>query len=283
MSKLVFLNGKFVPEAQAVVSVCDRSFLYGDGLFEVIPIFNGKPFRWAEHLERFAQGAEFLKIRLPFSAEALRGFADELIELNQMPDALLRFTLSRGVGLRGYSPKGADAPTFVMTLHSTPGSPAAVAPRFSLVTSSVRLPEGEPLAQFKNANKLPQILARAEADDAGAEEALMLNTLGNVVEGTTSNLFWIERATVCTPPLASGILPGVTRAVVLELCRRLGIEISERSITGPELKTRDGIFLSLSSWGIVEAQSLDGVSLTSSLLTEKIRRAYWELVRAETI
>ena len=279
---IVFLNGKFVPEAQAVVSVFDRSFLYGDGLFEVVPFFNKKPFRWAQHLERFAHGAELLKIRPPFSHEALKGFADELVAKNKMPDALLRFTLSRGIGLRGYSPKDADAPTFVMTLHPTPGTPGADSPRFKLVTSSVRLPAGEPLAQFKNANKLPQILARAEADAAGADEALLLNTDGNVVEGTTSNLFWIEREVVCTPTLASGILPGVTRAVVLEICRSLGIETQERNIRSQELKTVDGIFVSLSSWGIVEAQSLDEALLKSSTLTEKIRGAYWELVRAET-
>jgi len=282
MSKIVFLNGQFVPEAQAVVSVFDRSFLYGDGLFEVIPIFNGKPFRWAPHLERFAHGAELLKIRPPFSPEALSGFADELVAKNKMPAALLRFTLSRGVGLRGYSPKGADSPTFVMTLHPTPGTPDAEAPRFKLVTSSVRLPAGEPLAQFKNANKLPQILARAEADEAGADEALLLNTDGHVVEGTTSNLFWIERGIVRTAPLASGILPGVTRSVVLEICRTLGVTSEERNITPPELKAAAGIFLSLSSWGIVAAQALDGAALPASPLTEKIRRTYWELVRAET-
>ena len=283
MSKLVFLNGQFVPEEQALVSVFDRSFLYGDGLFEVIPIFNAKPFRWVQHLERFAHGAELLKIRPPFSSGALRGFADELVAKNKMPAALLRFTLSRGVGLRGYSPKGADAPTFVMTLHSTPGTSDADSPRFKLITSSLRLPAGEPLAQFKNANKLPQILARAEADEADADEALLSNTDGHIVEGTTSNLFWIERETICTSSLASGILPGVTRAVVLEICRSLGIENREREITPPELKMADGIFLSLSSWGVVEAQSLDGGALKRSPLVEKISRAYWELVRAETV
>src|SRR5579872_7032026 len=114
---IVFLNGQFVPEESAVVSVFDRGFLYGDGLFETIRIFKGKPFRWEQHLERLQRGAEFLKIKLPFSCTALPKFADELINKNQMPDALLRLTLSRGVGIRGYSPKGAEEPTVVMSLH----------------------------------------------------------------------------------------------------------------------------------------------------------------------
>ena len=101
---LIFLNGQFVPEERAVVSVLDRGFLYGDGLFETMLIFKGKPFRWGEHLERLQRGAEFLKIKIPYSTEALRGFADELIAKNEVPDALLRLTLSRGVGARGYAP-----------------------------------------------------------------------------------------------------------------------------------------------------------------------------------
>src|SRR5262245_29607284 len=117
---LVFLNGKFVPEKKAVVSVFDRSFLYGDGLFEAIPIFNGKPFRWAQHIERFQRGIETLKIRLPHSHNELEKFAAQLVRKNRMPDALMRLTLSRGVGLRGYSPKGAKQPTMVMTLHPLP-------------------------------------------------------------------------------------------------------------------------------------------------------------------
>src|SRR5438309_3237606 len=108
---IVLLNGQFVPEEQAVVSVFDRGFLYGDGLFETLRIFDGKPFRWEQHIQRLQRGAEFLNIYLPFRPEALLGFVQELIIKDQLPDSLLRITLSRGVGLRGYSPKGAERPT----------------------------------------------------------------------------------------------------------------------------------------------------------------------------
>lgn len=275
----IFLNGQVVPEERAVVSVLDRGFLYGDGLFETMRVRNGKPFRWDQHLERLQRGAEFLKIKLPYPPGALRRFVDELIAKNEMPGALLRLTLSRGVGVRGYSPKGADSPTLVMSLHAAPAD--GVPPRWKLITSSHHLPANEPLAQFKTCNKLPQILARAEADAAGANEALLLNTDGFVVEGASSNLFWVQGETICTPPLAAGVLEGVTRAVVVEICHTLALKVSEKNITAEELKRADGIFVSLSSFGVVEASSLDGESCKQSPLPGKILCRYSELIEKE--
>jgi branched-chain amino acid aminotransferase len=275
---LVFLNGQFVPEEHAVVSVFDRSFLYGDGLFETMRVFRGKPFRWEQHIERLQRGADFLKIKLPFAPEALRQFADELVAKNNLSDALLRLTVSRGIGVRGYSPKGAEHPTVVMSLHPAPIYNADNPPRWKLITSSHRLPANEPLAQFKTCNKLAQILARAEADAAGADEALLLNTDGFAVEGASSNLFWIERETICTPPLASGILSGVTRAVVMEICEQLGFKIREANIEVERLRCTDGIFVSLSSFGVVEIISLQGVTVKASTISKKIRERYAEIV-----
>lgn len=278
---LICLNGRLVPEEQALISVFDRGFLLGDGLFETMLVSNARPFRWEQHLERLQRGAEFLRIRIPFPAESLREQADALVARNQMRDALLRLTLSRGVGPRGYSPKGADRPTLVMSLHPAPVFDPQNPPKWKLATSSLRLPAGEALAQFKTCNKLPQILARAEAEAATADEALLLNTDGFVVEGSGSNLFWIDRGTVCTPPLASGILAGVTRVVVLEICRSLSLQSREATTTLKELQSKDGVFLSVSSWGVVEAQSLDGQGLKQSPLVETIRAAYERLVHAE--
>src|SRR6185312_12187403 len=131
---LVFLNGKFVPEERAVVSVFDRAFLLGDGLFETILIFNGKPFRWQQHLERLQRGAKFLGIKLPFSPKQLRDIADKLIARNKMPNALLRLTLSRGVGQRGYLPRGANHPTLVMSLHPAPKIDSTNPTKWKLMT-----------------------------------------------------------------------------------------------------------------------------------------------------
>jgi branched-chain amino acid aminotransferase len=275
---IVFLDGQFVPEEQATVSVFDRSFLYGDGLFETLRVANGKPFRWAEHLERLRSGGDFLGIKIPFGCQALEAFATELIARNQLSDALLRLTVSRGVGRRGYSPKGADQPVVVMTLHQLPGAPSTGSARWKLVTASFRLPAGEKLAHFKTANKLAQIMARTEADAAGADEALLCNTDGLAVEGASSNLFWVECDTVCTPPLASGILAGVTRAVTLELCAQLGFHVAERAITPDALKHAAGVFVTLSSLGVVACRALDGTPLAHSPLVDQLRCAYDDLL-----
>ncbi len=279
---IVFLNGQFVPEEQALISVFDRGFLYGDGLFETMRIFNVKPFRWPQHLERLTRGAEVLGLRLPFSTELLWKFADELIQRNHMPDALLRLTLSRGIGLRGYSPRGAEHPTLVMSMHPAPPDGSQDLRKWRLLTSSVRLPAKQLLAQFKTCNKLAQVLARAEADAANAEEALLLNTDGFLVEGASSNLFCIKEGNVYTSPLESGILPGVTRAVVFEICENLGFTTSESNMSVEDLLKAEGVFLSLSSVGIAEAVSLDNRPLRRSSLSRQLHSAYWTLLGHET-
>ena len=272
---IVFLNGQFVPEERAVVSVFDRSFLYGDGLFETLAVFAGQPFRWEQHFARLARGAEFLGISLTYSVEELLRHAPALIAQNRMPEATLRITLSRGVGIRGYSPKGANCPLLVMALHAPPPKRANALMRWQLMTASFRLPANEPLAAFKTCNKLPQILARAEAEAQGADEALLLNTKGEVAEAASSNLFWIEAETVCTTPLASGILAGVTREFVLELCATLGLRVQEKTATVETIRKASGAFLTLSTLGIVEVETLDATPLASSPLVPDLHRAYY--------
>lgn len=274
---LVFLNGKFVSEEKAVISVFDRSFLYGDGLFETMRIVNGKPFRWGQHMQRLSQGADFLKIKLPFSSPQLLAFALELITKNQMPDSLLRLTLSRGIGAPGYSPKGAGKPALVMFLRPAPKITPKL-PQWKLITSSFQLPANDLIAHFKTCNKLPQVLARTEADAVGADEALLSNTRGFVVEGASSNLFWIKNGVVYTPPLKAGILTGITRAVVFEIASSLRIPVREKNIRLKELARADGVFLSLSSFGIVEAKSLDGKNLRKSPLTGRVADTYNQLL-----
>ncbi len=278
----VILNGQLIPETAATVSIFDRGFLYGDGLFETLRVCRGRLFRWADHLARLQRGAAFLQIRVPFTDPELREQARQLIEHNRLPDSLLRLTLSRGVGVRGYSPKGADKPVLAMTLH--PVSPAndQNPPLWRAVTSSFRLPAGEVLAQFKTGNKLPQILARAEAEDRDADEALLCNTDGHLVEASAGNLFCVRDGFILSPPLAAGILAGVTRVVVLEICGQLGIPAREAALTPGELLSADGVFVSLSSWGVVEIVSLDARPLRRSPLVEKIRAAYQELLQGNS-
>jgi len=279
---LVFLNGEFVPEERATVSIFDRSFLYGDGLFETMRVAGGRPYCWKQHWARLEAGASFLNIGLSWRASEVEAAAVELAKRNGVKEAVLRLTVSRGVGKRGYSPRGADTPTIAMVVDPSPDLASETLRTWSLVTSSVQLRANDPLASFKTCNRLPQVLARAEADAAGASEALLSNSDGWVVEGGASNLFWVKGGMVCTPPRNSGILSGITRSVILELCPQIGLETQETNLTSEELRGMDGVFLSLSSLGIVEAVSLDGQVLQKSEVTRRLHKAYVERLRKES-
>jgi branched-chain amino acid aminotransferase len=271
---IVFLNGKFVPEEQATVSIFDRSFCLSDGLFEALPVYKGKVFLWEKHFERLQTGADFLKIKMPFSQTAIVAFVKELLAKNQATDCILRVQLSRGVGPRGYSIKGADSPALVMSLH-----PARKhLPPCKIVTSSIRVLANDPLTYFKSCSKLSHVLARMEADEQGADEALLLNTNGHIAEATSANLFWIENKTVCTPPLNSSALPGVTRWLVLELCGKSGIPVAEKNIVPELLPRTDGAFLTSVAIEVREVSRVDNHNLRSSLITQRLQDAYLKYV-----
>jgi branched-chain amino acid aminotransferase len=275
----VFLDGEFLPIEQAVIPVDDRGFLYGDALFETMPFYSGVPFRWAAHLARLEQGLKLLRIALPYHAAKLEGFASELVKVNGMPDCVLRLTVSRGSAPRGYSIKLAQKPRVLMTLHPLPKKSAE---GWRLITSSFRVLADDPLNQFKTASKVRSVLARAEAEEQGADEALLLNERGEITEGAATNVFSIERGVVRTPPLAAGILPGITRAVVFEICAHLGIEISEQPMTSSDLFGAEGVFLTVSTAGIVGAIALDARPLAQSAVIARLQAAYRDVICAET-
>lgn len=278
---LVFLNGEFVEEAEAKVSVMDRGFLYGDGVFETLRVYRGVPFRWDAHMRRLHRGLEELSITPPVDDARLRAVADELIERNHASDSILRIHITRGSGNRGYASASADKPTLVITTHPAPAASPAP-PVWTLITSRFRLQSDHPLNKVKSSNKLLNVLARDEAARAGADEAILLNERDDVVETTSANLFWIQGDAVFTPPLASGALAGVTREVVMEICESLQIPCREDTGTLATLSTADGVFLTLSSWGVVETASIDLTELKRSPLTERLYTAYRELAARET-
>jgi branched-chain amino acid aminotransferase len=275
----VFLNGKFVPAEHAAVSIFDRGFLLGDGLFETVRVANGKPFRLAQHLERMSRGAEFLKIKLPFAPEEIQSFAAELVEKNNLSEGVLRLTLTRGAGGRGYSIKGANQPTFAMTLQPLLPQNSGDSARWSLVTSSFRIPAGDTLANFKTSSKILNVLARAEAEEQGADEALLLNTKGEVAETAGGNIFWVESGKICTVPIACSALPGITRAVILEICRSLGLTVEERVIKPEQLRAAEGIFVTQSVSGVISVAAFDGQPVALSPLLKQIAAAYAEIFR----
>lgn len=255
--------------------------MYGDGLFETMRVCNGKPFRMAQHLERMVRGADFLKIKLPFTPKELQHFAEQLIEQNKMPDSILRVMVTRGPGERGYSPKGSDSPTVVMTLHPAPPPDPENPPQWAMITSSFRIPASDALSSFKTTSKLLNVAARAEAEDKNADEALLINTNGEVAETAGGNLFWVYRDKICTTPTGRGVLPGITRAVVLEICQVLGLQTNKRVIKPEALRNSEAIFVTQSALGIVVVSSLDGEHTGSSPLVEQIYRAYCEMLVKE--
>jgi aminodeoxychorismate lyase len=273
---IVFLNGRFVPEAQAAVPVNDRGFMYGDGLFETMRVVGGVPFRMAQHLERMTRGADFLKIKPPFTPRELEKFAEQLIGENKMPDAILRVTLTRGPGERGYTPAAESRPTVVMTLCAAPPLDDSV--EWNLITSSFRIPAADPLSSFKTTSKILHVMARLEAKEKGADEALLINTNGEVAETASGNLFWVYQDKICTVPTGRGVLPGITRAVVLEICQTLGLQVNKRVIKPEALRNSEGIFVTQSALGIVPVSAYDGEPVSPSPLVDQIAQAYHEML-----
>ncbi len=278
---IAFVQGEFVPEERAVVSIFDRAFRYGDALFEAVLVFQGKMFRWPQHFRRLERSAQFLKIALPYSADESLAFARELISRNKLTDCVLRLQLSRGLGPRGYAPSGDEKPLVVMSLHPAPSRDSLRGATWKLTVSSFRIPANDLLANHKTCSRLFHVCVAAEARERGADESLIVNTNNEVTEGSTSNVFWIDGETVCTTPLAESVLPGVTRAAVLEVCDALGISRAERTVRPEQLPAVDGVFLSFTSRGIVGAESLDGTPLHRSPITLRLQQEFEALLAWE--
>lgn len=281
---IVFLNGNFMPSSQALVPVNDRGFMYGDGLFETTRVINGRPFRLAQHLERMVRGADYLKIPLPYTPKEIQKFALQLVEKNSMPDAVLRITLTRGAGERGYTPAAANTatPTLVMSLHPLPLVKDEAELRWSMITSSYHIPASGAISSFKTTSKILHVFARIEAQERGADEALLLNTNGEVAETAGGNIFWVFQDKICTVPTGRGVLPGITRAVVLEVCQAIGLETNKRVIKPQHLRNAEGIFVTQSVLGIVPVSAFDGEAVRPSPLVDQIASAYNQMLITES-
>jgi branched-subunit amino acid aminotransferase/4-amino-4-deoxychorismate lyase len=278
---IVFLNGIFLPEGEAVVSINDRGFLLGDALFETVRVVNGRPFRMAQHLERMTRGLDYLKIAPAPTPKELLTFAADLIARNQMPDCILRLTITRGAGPRGYSPKKSGPATVAMTLSPLPEANPDEPIQWSLVTSPFRVPASDPISAFKTTSRILNVLARADAEARGADEALLLNTNGEAAEAAGGNLFWVYREQICTVPTGRGVLPGITRAVVLEICQTLGLATNKRVIKPEMLRNAEGIFITNSALGIVPVVSFDGEPVAPSPLVDQIATAFNQVLLSE--
>ncbi|HUV05859.1 MAG TPA: aminotransferase class IV [Armatimonadota bacterium] len=250
----VYINGRLIPADEAAVSAFDRGFLYGDGVYETLRVYAGKPFMLDAHLRRMAHGCSVVGLAPPETKEIEEGVR-LVLEANGLTDAYLRITVTRGATGRLWSDMALSKPTLLVI--AKPLVPRDFGKGLRLVVSRYRTDERSPLSGVKQTGILPKILARAEAQRMGADDALFLDTRGFVAEATSSNVFWVRDGKLVTPSLACGILAGITRQVVMEIAHEQGVGVVEGEFALGELRTADEMFLTSSTWEIAPVRSLD--------------------------
>ena len=279
----VFINGQLLADENARVRVNDRGFTLGDGIFETLRAEAGVIHCLRAHLERLRRSAESLRIPLPMGLRELERALIDTVVANGLSavDAALRLTLTRGPGPRGVPPPATPEPTVVITAASAPQQNRGEI-RACLV--GIRRNEHSPLARIKSINYLENILARQEAEDRGADDALMCNLAGHLAETTVANLFLVIDGTVWTPPLADGPLPGVTRQRVLTLAARSPCPVAERHLRPEDIAGADEAFLTNSLVGVQPLVAVDGSAIGNGRVgpyTRQFQAAYRESVASE--
>lgn len=272
---MLWLNGRLVPAAEARIDPSDRGFLLGDGLFETMRAMGGRIPLLARHLARLRAGAATLRLPVPFTDEALADAATALLRVTGLADAALRLTLTRGPGPRGLLPPAEPAPTVLLAAFPLPSPPP---PARAAIVAVTRRNEHSPLSRLKALGYLGNLLALRAAREAGAEEAILLNTADRLACAATANLFLIEGDTLLTPPPAEGVLPGITRAIVIGQAARLGVRCLETALPPERLRRADGAFLTSSLAGIRALVAVDGEAIAGAAPHPLARRlqAAWQ-------
>ncbi len=261
----IWLDGKLVPREQAVVSVFDHGLLYGDGCFEGIRAYNGRVFKLESHLDRMYASAERIRLTPRFDRAEIASAIRETLEANGLRDGYIRLVFTRGVGTLGLNPFLCPQSTAFVITDTIRLYPAEMYENGMRVITAKR-PRNLIAAldpSIKSLNYLNNILAKIEAIDVGLFEAVMLNHEGHVAECTGDNIFAIRDGAVFTPPVESGILQGITRAFVMELCRDLGLACEERLFGLDELKAADEVFLTGTAAEIIGVSMIDETTIGS--------------------
>lgn len=256
----IFLDGKFVPESEAKVSVFDHGLLYGDGIFEGIRFYNGRVFRLEEHLDRLWDSARSICLDIPMSRAEMTDALLETIRRNDLREGYIRQIVTRGVGNLGLNPAQCKQPSVIIIATTIALYPKEVCERgLTVVTCATRRTSAAALnPAVKSLNYLNNVMARIEANLAGADEALMLNDAGNVAECTADNVFIIKRGQIFTPPISAGALRGITRSVVFDIAAELGLKISETDVTRHDVFIADECFLTGTAAEVIPVVKADG-------------------------
>ena len=261
MSSTVMIDGQVVPPEQARVSVFDRGFLYGDSVFESLRTYHGVLFALGEHLARLQRSAERVFIPLPVSLDVLRSEVMHAVAVQNSPESYVRLALTRGVGRSlGLDPELATEPLRVLLVTALELPPAEIYERgIAAITFRAERPSDAPaVADAKIGNYLLAVLAMRAARAVGAREALLEDSHGNILEGSTSNVFAVFRGKLTTPPESFAILPGITRAHVLKLAEAAAMTVELRAISKLELRAADEVFICSSIRELVPVVSIDG-------------------------
>jgi len=282
----VHLNGRLVPEEEARVSVFDRGFLYGDGIFESMRALGGVVFRRERHLDRLLRSADAIGLDLKGARAGLSAAADEVLEANRLADARLRITVTRGAGRPGDYVEALGPPTTVVSAASFQG--LAEETRRSGVRIAIprrrQIPFDSLDPAIKSISRLASVLARREARERGAFEAVLLDGGGHLIEGTASNLFLVVMDRLLTPPAPAGGLPGITREAVVELARAAGIEVAEERLPAGLLAEAQEAFLTNTSWEVLPVVQVDERRIGDGVpgpVTRDLMAAYRDLLARE--
>lgn len=276
-SAVVWLNGRFLQASRARVSALDRGLLYGDGIFDTVRAYDGRPFALEAHLRRLRRTGRRLGLVFPDDASVWERRIVELLRRNHLEDAAVRLTLTRGSGGEGLLPPKRIRPTLLLTAR---GLDPAFAALQKTGVSVVLLPFHPGLAGLlagqKTVDYLTAMIGKKMARRRGAFEGIYTAPSGEVFEGTTSNLFLVIGRTLLTPPLRSGVLPGITRALVMRLAREAGLTVRERRLFRADLGRAREAFLTASTIEIMPIRQIDGrrIAATVGPVTGRIQKLF---------
>jgi len=256
---LIYIDGKYVPKDQAKISVFDHGFLYGDGVFEGIRAYNGRVFRLKEHIERMYDSAKTIDLTPPLSKEEMAEVICEVLRKNKLENAYIRPIISRGFGDLGLDPRKCPKPSVIVIATSWGAMYGDLYDKgLKAVTVSVRRNPAEALPpNVKSLNYLNNILAKIEANYKGGDEAIFFDTNGYVSEGSGDNLYVVKNGEIITPPTLNN-LRGITRMVLLELAKSLGITVKEQNMGYYDLYSADEMFCTGTAAEVAPITWVDG-------------------------
>ena len=284
MALKVWIDGTLHDKDDAKVSVYDHGLLYGDGVFEGIRVYGGRIFEREAHVDRLYESAKAIRLTIPISRDALQAAMEETVRANGFRDCYMRLVVTRGVGYLGLNPNRCPKPTVIVITDTIDMYPKEMYEKgMAVITATVIRNHPNALSpRIKSLNYLNNILAKIEAVDAGVPEAIMLNHEGNVAECTGDNIFVVRGGAVLTPGTADGILEGITRKVIIELCRKLGVPCHEKTLQRHDLYIADECFLTGSAAEVIPVTRIDGRTIAGGEpgpVTRKLIDAFHRHVR----